>query len=119
MDSPFEHTSSRLDNYLDINDFTSEEKLSRALALKDRGSLKFKDSLFKDAHRDYQQAFKFVVAACPAPPINGIASVADTKMDDNPADSEKIKDLKCALYLNIAACLQVSSHDISHLYKRL
>ena len=93
--------SDKLDDYLDINDLTRSEKLDRALLLKERGTKKFKDNLFQDAHRDYHQAFKFLVATSPPPSeING----AD---EGDVVDPAKINDLKCALYLNIAACLQV------------
>ena len=61
----------KLDDYLDINDLTRSEKLDRALLLKERGTTKFKDNLFKEAHRDYHQAFKFLVATSPPPQIDG------------------------------------------------
>ena len=103
--------SDKLDDYLDINDLTRSEKLDRALLLKERGTKKFKDNLFQDAHRDYHQAFKFLVATSPPPSeINGAAvhgGIDDGADEGDVVDPAKIKDLKCALYLNIAACLQV------------
>ena len=96
-----------LDNYLDINDLTPSEKMDRAWALKDRGAVKFKDGLFKDAHQDYQRAFKLVVAASPPPPEMAGAIMEYAEPAEDLVDARKIVDLKCALYLNIAACLQV------------
>jgi len=104
-------TDSPLDHYLDINDLTPSEKVDRAMALKDRGAVKFKDGLFKDAHQDYQQAFKFVVSATPPPPEIVGAITDDTEPVEEPVDPKKIIDLKCALYLNIAACLQKNEKD--------
>ena len=100
-----------LDDYLDINDLTPSEKMDRAWALKDRGAVKFKDGLFKDAHQDYQRAFKLVVAASPPPPEMAGAITEYAEPAEDLVDAKKIVDLKCALYLNIAACLQVRSKE--------
>ena len=108
--SPIEASASRLDNYLDINDLSSSEKMERALAFKDRGTTKFKDGLFKDAHRDYQQAFKYAVGAAAVPEMGGAVVSDVTEKTEDLVEPDKIDDLKCALYLNIAACLQVGSY---------
>ena len=104
------------DEFLDINDLTAGEKLARATLLKERGTQRFKDGLFRDAHRDYQQAFKFVVSAAPPENAELIDDAAET--DGDAPESRQINDLKCALYLNIAACLQVMM-EISLCFFRL
>jgi len=109
MDPMTKNEGSLLDEYLDINDLTFNEKLERAVSLKERGAIRFKDALFKDAHRDYRQAFKFVVSAASPPEVGGAAATA--KASDEAVDIAKIIDLKCALYLNIAACLQKNNKD--------
>jgi len=103
-----------LNNYLDINDLTPRKKLERAAALKDRGTKRFKEGLFREAHRDYHQAFKFVVAAAPPPDVSALTDVSDKKEEDAAVEAvgfAEINDLKCALYLNIAACLQKNEKD--------
>merc|ERR1712168_1051191 len=70
------------DNYLNINDLTPREKLKRAASLKDRGTKRFKEGLFREAHRDYHQAFKFVVAAAPPPDVSALTDVSDKKEED-------------------------------------
>jgi len=109
--SPIEASASKLDNYLDINDLSSSEKMERALALKDRGTTKFKEGLFKDAHRDYQQAFKYAVGAAAVPEMGGAVVSDVTEKTEDLVEPAKIDDLKCALYLNIAACLQKNDKD--------
>lgn len=97
------------DEFLDINDLSAAEKLARASLLKERGTQRFKDGLFRDAHRDYQQAFKFVVSAAPPEIADLIDDAAED--DGDAAETQQIIDLKCALYLNIAACLQKNDRD--------